>query len=76
MRACMRDAGGGGRGEGGVHWMNRQMRRYEKIHIAKAVGATIISLDDAPKGYQNFDKGAAVKYVIDPHGVTGKTVKL
>jgi glutathione-independent formaldehyde dehydrogenase len=28
---------------------------------------TVISLDDAPKGYKDFDKGAAKKFVIDPH---------
>jgi glutathione-independent formaldehyde dehydrogenase len=42
---------------------------YEKIHIAKAVNVTVISLDDAPQGYHDFDKGAAKKYVIDPHGM-------
>ena len=26
-----------------------------------------IKLDDAPKGYVDFDKGAAKKFVIDPH---------
>jgi glutathione-independent formaldehyde dehydrogenase len=40
----------------------------DKVQIAKAVNATVISLDDAPTGYQDFDKGAARKYVIDPHG--------
>ena len=40
---------------------------YEKIQIAKAVNATMISLDEAPGGYKDFDKGAARKYVIDPH---------
>lgn len=40
---------------------------HDKIKIAKAVNATIISLDDAPKGYKDFDKGAARKFVIDPH---------
>jgi glutathione-independent formaldehyde dehydrogenase len=40
---------------------------HDKIQIAKATNATIISLDDAPKGYQDFDKGAARKFVIDPH---------
>lgn len=44
---------------------------YDKIQIADAVNAKVISLDDAPKGYGNFDAGAAVKYVIDPHGATG-----
>ena len=41
---------------------------YDKIEIAKAVNATVISLDEAPAGYQDFDRGAAKKYVIDPHG--------
>jgi glutathione-independent formaldehyde dehydrogenase len=26
-----------------------------------------ISLDQAPKGYKDFDKGAATKFVIDPN---------
>ena len=42
---------------------------YDKVQIADAVNATVISLDDAPGGYQDFDRGAAKKYVIDPHGV-------
>ena len=42
-------------------------------HIADAVNATVISLDDAPKGYQAFDSGAAQKFVLDPHGlIAGK----
>jgi glutathione-independent formaldehyde dehydrogenase len=40
---------------------------HDKIQIAKAVNATVISLDEAPKGYKDFDKGAAKKYIIDPH---------
>jgi glutathione-independent formaldehyde dehydrogenase len=40
-----------------------------RAQIAKAVNATLISLDEAPMGYQEFDKGAARKYVIDPHGL-------
>lgn len=42
---------------------------YDKIQIAKAVNVQMISLDDAPKGYQDFDKGAAKKFVIDPHSM-------
>ena len=42
---------------------------YDKIQIAKAVNVEVISLDKAPKGYQDFDKGAAKKFVIDPHGL-------
>jgi glutathione-independent formaldehyde dehydrogenase len=30
----------------------------------------VIGLDDAPRGYAEFDSGVARKYVIDPHGVT------
>ncbi|NND08837.1 MAG: formaldehyde dehydrogenase, glutathione-independent, partial [Saprospiraceae bacterium] len=40
---------------------------YDKINIAQAVNVQIISLDDGPAGYQDFDQGASKKYVIDPH---------
>ncbi len=49
---------------------NRQLMMailHDKVHPAKAVNATIISLDDAPQGYKDFDKGAAKKFIIDPH---------
>jgi glutathione-independent formaldehyde dehydrogenase len=29
--------------------------------------AKAISLEDAPKGYAEFDKGIAAKFVLDPH---------
>jgi glutathione-independent formaldehyde dehydrogenase len=32
------------------------------------VNATVIPLEEAPQGYKDFDKGAAKKYVLDPHG--------
>jgi glutathione-independent formaldehyde dehydrogenase len=41
----------------------------DRCQIAKAVNATVISLDDAPEGYDNFDHGAARKYVLNPHGM-------
>ena len=41
----------------------------DKIQIAKAVNATVITLDQAPEGYGDFDRGAARKFVIDPHGM-------
>jgi glutathione-independent formaldehyde dehydrogenase len=46
-----------------------QMILNDKAQIAKAVNATVIGLEDAPKGYEDFDHGAARKYVIDPHGM-------
>jgi glutathione-independent formaldehyde dehydrogenase len=45
---------------------------HDKVQIAKACNVNVISLDDAPKGYQDFDKGAAKKFVIDPHGSVKK----
>jgi glutathione-independent formaldehyde dehydrogenase len=51
---------------------NRQLMMailHDKVQIAKAVNATTITLDDAPRGYRDFDKGAAKKFVIDPHGM-------
>jgi glutathione-independent formaldehyde dehydrogenase len=41
---------------------------FDKIQIAKAVNVAVISLEDAPQGYRDFDQGAAKKFVIDPHG--------
>ncbi|MBO1766819.1 formaldehyde dehydrogenase, glutathione-independent [Allobranchiibius sp. GilTou38] len=55
-----------------VKQYNRQLMNLilrDKAQIAKAVNATKISLDEAPTGYADFDKGAAKKYVIDPHGM-------
>ena len=42
---------------------------HDRVQIAKAVNATTISLDEAPKGYADFDSGVAKKFVIDPHGM-------
>ena len=41
----------------------------DKVSIAKNVGATAISLEDAPQGYAEFDEGAAKKFVLDPHNL-------
>ena len=49
---------------------NRQLMMailYNKIQIAKATNVTVITLDEAPQGYKDFDKGAAKKFVIDPN---------
>jgi glutathione-independent formaldehyde dehydrogenase len=54
---------------------NRQLMMailHDRVQIANAVNATIIPLDQAPQGYQDFDKGAAKKFVLDPHGVLQK----
>src|SRR5690348_846842 len=49
---------------------NRQLMMcilHDKVEIAKAVNVTTITLDEAPQGYKDFDKGAAKKFVLDPH---------
>ena len=54
---------------------NRQLMNLilsDKAQIAKAVNATVLSLQDAPRGYSDFDQGAARKYVLDPHGMTAR----
>jgi len=43
----------------------------DKIQIADAVNVKVIGLDEAPAAYKAFDQGEAVKYVIDPHNMTG-----
>lgn len=51
---------------------NRQLMMailHDRIQIAKAVNVRVITLDEAPRGYADFDEGVAKKFVIDPHGV-------
>ncbi|GAA4690746.1 MULTISPECIES: formaldehyde dehydrogenase, glutathione-independent [Kocuria] len=53
---------------------NRQLMMailHDRIHIAKAVNAVAIPLEDAPQGYEQFDRGAATKFVLDPNGYLG-----
>ena len=46
-----------------------QMILHDRAHIADAVNATVISLDEAPQGYKDFDSGVAKKFVLNPHGL-------
>lgn len=39
------------------------------LNIAEIVNVQVISLDQAPDGYAEFDSGVAKKFVIDPHGL-------
>ncbi len=54
---------------------NRQLMMailHDRTHPAKAVNVEVIPLEEAPKGYTDFDKGAAKKFVLDPHGMVRK----
>jgi glutathione-independent formaldehyde dehydrogenase len=44
---------------------------HDRVQIAEAVNATPITIDDAPRGYAEFDEGASRKYVLDPNGYLG-----
>jgi glutathione-independent formaldehyde dehydrogenase len=51
---------------------NRQLMMailHDRVQIAKNVGATVIGLDEAPRGYEEFDKGAARKYILNPNNL-------
>src|SRR5919112_3158092 len=50
---------------------NRQLMMAilnDRVSIAKNVNAKPITLEDAPRGYAEFDAGAATKYVLNPNG--------
>src|ERR1700687_1765014 len=54
---------------------NRQLLQailHDRIPIADVVNAQVITLEEAPKGYADFDKGAAVKFALDPPGLVAK----
>ena len=44
-----------------------QMILHDRAQIAKAVNATVITLDEAPQGYEDFDSGVARKFVLNPN---------
>ena len=61
-----------GTGQCPVLRFNRQLMMailHNKVSVAKAVNVRVLPLEDAPLGYNAFDKGAAEKFVLDPHGI-------
>lgn len=42
---------------------------HDRLPISKIVNARVIGLEEAPRGYEEFDKGAATKFLLDPHGL-------
>jgi glutathione-independent formaldehyde dehydrogenase len=51
---------------------NRQLMTailHDRVEIAKNVNATVIGLEDAPRGYAEFDQGAARKYILNPNNL-------
>jgi glutathione-independent formaldehyde dehydrogenase len=53
---------------------NRALREAilaDRVHIARNVNATVLPLEEAPRGYEEFDHGVPEKFVLDPHGLLG-----
>ncbi|MDT7675316.1 MAG: glutathione-independent formaldehyde dehydrogenase [Pseudonocardiales bacterium] len=51
---------------------NRQLREAilnDRVHIARNVNATVLPLEEAARGYEEFDAGEPKKFVLDPHGL-------
>jgi glutathione-independent formaldehyde dehydrogenase len=49
---------------------NRQLMEailHDRIHVADVVNVDVITLEEAPQGYKQFDAGVPRKFVIDPH---------
>jgi glutathione-independent formaldehyde dehydrogenase len=49
---------------------NRQLMEailHDRIQVADVVNVDVITLDEAPEGYKQFDAGVPSKFVIDPH---------
>ncbi|BBP61268.1 hypothetical protein PHLH4_48580 [Pseudomonas sp. St316] len=42
---------------------------WDRLNIADIVGVEVITLDEAPKGYGEFDAGVPKKFVIAPHNM-------
>jgi glutathione-independent formaldehyde dehydrogenase len=62
-------------GQAPVLQYNRQLMQailHDRVQIAKIVNSTLIPLDQAPQGYQQFDSGVAKKFVLDPNGLAQK----
>ena len=58
---------------------NRQLMEailWDRLPIAKAVNVKVISLDQAPEGYKEFDAGAPRKFVLDPHGMLASATSM
>lgn len=42
---------------------------FDRVKLGRVLNVTVISMDEAPRAYQQFEDGAPQKFVIDPHQV-------
>lgn len=63
-------------GQAPVMRYNRQLMQAilwgRMDYLTDVVATEVITLDDAPEAYKDFNAGAAKKYIIDPHGSSGR----
>jgi len=61
-----------GTGQCPVKRYNRNLMKsiqYDRLSVSKLLNTKIISLEEAPEAYKEFNKGVGVKFIIDPHGI-------
>ena len=46
---------------------------FDRVRLSHVLGTTLISLDEAPDAYAQFNAGVAKKFVLDPHRVLSRT---
>ncbi len=45
---------------------------FDRVRLTRVLNTTVISLDDGPRAYEQFEDGAPQKFVIDPHQVLAR----
>lgn len=57
-----------------MRYNGRLMRllQHDRVPLAQHVNATPIPLEQGPQAYLEMAEGAAVKYILDPHGVIAR----
>lgn len=61
-----------GTGQTPVMRFNRELMMdilFDRVSLAPILNTTVVSLDEAPNAYVEFNKGVPQKFVIDPHNL-------
>lgn len=45
---------------------------FDRVKLSRVLNVNVISLDEAPQAYHDFNEGVPKKFVIDPHQVLSK----
>jgi glutathione-independent formaldehyde dehydrogenase len=48
---------------------------FNRVKLDKVLNTTIVTLDEAPSAYAQFNQGVAQKFVLDPHLVLSRPLK-